>query len=218
MIFTLALLLAPPQEPAEWEKFAPGSWVEHQTTGTRDGTVVRAVEKSTLTGANDKEVVISMETVDAGGGKSTVDLRYPAVLREVPKDDMGNKTGEEKLTLDGRSFTCEIRERYGVKRWICADAPANRGVLKSEAIRGSSQVLMRVLKLEEKVTVGSATLTCWVREEVTDTGDQKTTRKFWISDVIPGGIVRSEVRQVRGTDVAVETVTTLKAYHVVKKE
>jgi hypothetical protein len=218
MVCHLIVALVLVQEPAEWENFAPGSWAEHQTTGTRDGAVVRAVEKSTFKEATAREVVISLETVDAGGGKSIVDMRYPAVQRDVPKEDLGKKTGEEKLTVDGKSFACEIRERRGVRRWICADAPANRGVLKSEAITGASQVLMRVLKLEEKVTVGATPLTCWVREEITDTGDQKTTRRHWISDGVPGGLVRSEVRQVRGTDVAIETVTTLKAFHVVKKE
>lgn len=218
MLSQLVVALVLLQEPAEWENFAPGSWAEHHTTGTRDGAVVRAVEKSTFKEATGKEVVISLETVDAGGGRSIVDMKYPVVQREVPKEDQGKKTGEEKLTIDGRTFACEIREKRGVRRWICADAAPNRGLLKSEAISGRSQVVMRVLKLEEKMTVGSTTVSCWVREEITDTGDQKTTRKYWISDGVPGGLVRSEVRQVRGTDVAIETVTILKAYHVVKKE
>ena len=68
------------------------------------------------------------------------------------------------------------------------------------------------------MTVGKESLACWVREEITDTGDQKTTRTSWICDAVPGGIVKSQVRQVRGGDVVVETVTTLTGYLAVAKK
>jgi len=205
------------QEPTAWERFGPGSWAERLTTGKREGAAVRTVEKSLFKEATRSDVVISLETVDAGGGRSVVDMKYPLPQREVPKEEEGKKTGEEKLTVDGKIFACDILERRGVRRWVCPTAPANRGVLKSEAIAGSVQLITRVLKLEEKVRVGTATVACWVVEEVTDTGDQKTTRTSWISDEVPGGVVRSEVRQVRGKEVAEETVTILTAFEVVKK-
>jgi hypothetical protein len=90
-------------------------------------------------------------------------------------------------------------------------------VLKSEAIAGSVQLLTKVLKLEEKVRAGTATVSCWVVEEITDTGDQKTTRTSWMSDEVPGGVVKSEVRQVRGKVVTEETVTILTAFEAVKR-
>lgn len=218
MVAALILGMALCQEPASWEKFDPGSWAEHLTTGKRDGAAVRTVEKSLYKDATPTEVIISLETVEAGGGRSVVDMKYPIPQREVPKEDAGKKTGEEKLTLDGREFACEIIEKRGVRRWVCAAAPANGGVLKSEAISGPIQLLVKVLKLDDKVKVGKDTLSCWVREEITDTGDQKTTRTTWMSDEVPGGVVRSDVRQVRGKDVLVETTTALTGFSAVKKK
>ncbi|HKS16685.1 MAG TPA: hypothetical protein VJU16_05185 [Planctomycetota bacterium] len=217
IVATLALIVLF-QEPAAWAKFEPGSWAEHLTTGKRDGAAVRTVEKSHYKDATPTEVIISLETVEAGGGSSVVDMKYPIPQREVPKEDPGKKTGDEKLTLDGRDFACEILEKRGVRRWVCAAATVNGGVLKSEAISGPIQILVRVLKLDDKIKVGKDTLSCWVREEITDTGDQKTTRTTWMSDEVPGGVVRSDVRQVRGKDVLVETTTTLTGFSAVKKK
>ena len=206
------------QEPSAWERFGPGSWAEHLTTGKRDGAPVRIVEKSRFKEQSATEVVISLETVDAAGGRSQVDMKYPLPQRQVPKEDEGKKAGEEKLTIDGRILACEIFERRGVRRWVCPSVAANGGVLKTEAVSGSDRLLTKVLKFEEKVRVGAVTVTCWVREEIADTDDQKTTRTVWISDEVPGGVVRTEVRQVRGKDVAEETVTNLTGFDVVKRK
>ncbi len=218
MVALLVLSLVGLQAPAGWDGFAPGSWAEHTTTGKREGAPVRTVEKTALKDVTSSDVVISLETVDAAGGRSLVDMKYPLPQREVPKEDAGRKTGEEALAIDGKSFACDILERRGVRRWICPTAAANKGVLKTESITGSVQLLTRVLKLEEKVAVGKETVTCWVREDVTDTGDQKTTRTTWMSDAVPGGVVRSEVRQLRGKETTEETVTILTAFEVVRKK
>jgi hypothetical protein len=213
-LWVLAFLL---QGPVEWEGFGPGSSAEYTITGKRDGAAVRTTEKSLLKEVTESDVVVSLESVDAAGGRSRVDMKYPLPRRHVPKEEEGRKTGDESLTIDGKSYDCEIFERKGVRRWVCAAASANRGVLKTESISGSVQLITRVLKVEEKVAVGTNTVTCWVREEITDTGDQKTTRKSWISDEVPGGIVRSELKQVRNGETLVETVTTLTAFNVVKR-
>lgn len=213
----LASLLAL-QEPAAWEKFAPGSWAEHKTTGQREGAPLTLTEKTVFKDMTATEVVISLVTIDAAGGKSVVDMKYPLPQRSVPKEDEGKKTGDEKLTIDGRAWDCEIRERNGVRRWICPAARANGGVLKSEAVSGPVQILSKVLKLEEKIRVGTATVSCWVREGITDTGDQKTTKTEWISDEVPGGGVKTEVRQVRGKNVVEESVRVLTAFEVVKRK
>lgn len=216
-MLTLLVLSLALQGPVEWERFGPGSSAEYAITGKRDGAAVRATEKSLLKDVTESDVVVSLESVDAAGGRSLVDMKYPLARRPVPKEDEGRKTGDETLTIDGKSYDCEILERKGVRRWVCAAVTANRGVLKTESISGSVQLITRVLKVEEKVTVGTNTVVCWVREEITDTGDQKTTRKSWISDEVPGGIVRSELKQVRNGEILVETVTTLTAFHVVKR-
>lgn len=205
------------QEPAAWERFAPGSWVEHRTTGARDGRPVKTVEKISFKQATDADLVLLIDTTDANGGRMNVEWRCPLPQRAAPKEEEGTQTGQEDLAVDGKTFACEIRERRGVRRWISPGARANGGVLKSESISGTVKVISRVLKLEEKVRVGTATVTCWVREDVTDTGDQKTTRTHWISDEVPGGVVRLEVRQTRGKDLIEETDTVLTSFEVVKK-
>src|SRR5262245_1677562 len=93
MVTALALLIVSIQSPAEWDPFAPGSWAEHLTTGTRDGAEVRTVEKALYKDATEREVVISLETVEAGGGRSVVDMKYPIPQREVPKEEEGEKKG-----------------------------------------------------------------------------------------------------------------------------
>ena len=215
LLLATALLL---QAPPEWTRFGPGSWAETLTTGRREGTELRTVEKSFLKAESESEIVLSIETVDAGGGRSSIDMNYPLPRRAPTKEEEGKKTGEEKLTLDGKEYACDIVEQGGVRRWVCATVAANGGVLKSEAVTGATKILSRLLKLEEKVAVGKERLACWVREEITDTGDQKTTRTSWICDAVPGGVVKSQVRQVRGGDVVVETVTTLTGFLVVQKK
>jgi len=204
------------QEPPAWERFGPGSWVEHRTTGTRDGQPMKEVVKTSLKGVTDLEINLLIQTTDAKGGWVGGEVKYPLPQRAGPKEEW-TKTGQEDLSVDGKTFACEIRERHGVRRWFSPGAKANAGVLRSESISGTVKVLSRVLKLEEKVRVGTATVTCWVREEVTDTGDQKITRTHWISDEVPGGLVRLEVRQTRGKDRIEETDTVLTSFEVVKK-
>ena len=216
MLFTFALVLGL-QGPAEWERFGAGSYAEYATTGKQDGAEVKSTEKSLFKEATSTDVVISMETVDAAGGRSNVDMRYPLPQRAVPKEEEGKKTGDETLTIDGKTFECEIFERKGLRRWLCPSAAANRGVLKSESISGTVKLTMKVLKLAEKLAVAGTTLTCWVREEITEIGDQKTTRKTWMCDDVPGAVVRIEIRQVKGASVVAETVTNLTSFHIVKK-
>ena len=218
MATVLLLALLGVQDASAWTRFGPGSWAEHESSGRRDGEPVKLVEKTIFKDENDREVVISMETVDSGGGRSVVDTKYPVPQRAVPPDDPGRKTGEEPLTIDGKTYACEIREKKGVRRWICASVKANGGVLKSEAVSVSVQVIAKVLKLEEKVQMGKDAIACWVREETTDTGDQKTVRTVWMSDDVPGGTVRSKVRQTRGTQVVEEITTNLTGFEVVKRK
>jgi hypothetical protein len=206
------------QAPVEWTRFAPGSWAETLTTARREATELRTVEKAFLKSSTDSELILSIESVDAGGGRSSIDMNYPLPQRAPTKEEEGKKTGEEKLTIGGKEFACDILERGGVRRWVCASVSANAGVLKSEAVSGTTRILTRLVKLEEKVAVGKESLACWVREEITDTGDQKTTRTSWICDAVPGGVVKSQVRQVRGGDVVVETATILTGYLVVQKK
>ena len=214
-----ALLLASLafQEHAAWERFAPGSWAELRTTGTRSGQPVKETVKTSLKDVTELELVLVIETTDSAGGRAVGSMKYPLPQRAAPKEEEGIKTGKEDLPLEGKTFACEIRERRGTRRWITPGVKANGGVLKSEAISGTVKVLSRVLKLEEKVRVGSATVTCWVREDVTETPDQKTTRTHWISDEVPGGLVRMEVRQTRGKDLVEVTDTNLASFEVVKK-
>ena len=214
-LLTTALLL---QAPPEWTRFGPGSWAETLTTGRREGTELRTVEKAVLTAFTESELILSIESVDAGGGRSSIDMNYPLPQRAPAKEEQGKKAGEEKLTIGGREYACDIVERGGVRRWVCASVAANGGVMKSEAVTGTTRILTRLVKLEEKVAVGKESLACWVREEITDTGDQKTTRTSWICDAVPGGVVKSQVRQVRGGDVVVETATILTGFLVVQKK
>ena len=200
-----------------WERFIPGSYVEFQTTTTQGGKSVKTFEKTVLRLVTDAEVVLTTESTDGAGQRLALEVRNPRPQRAAPAEDFGAKTGTENVTVDGKAWPCEIREKRGVRRWICADVKFNGGVLKSEAIKGSDKVLTRVIKVEDKVRVGSATVACWVREDVTETADQKTVRTQWFSGEVPGGLVRVETRQSRGAEVIEKTDTLLTAFDVVKK-
>jgi len=211
LLATLAL-----QEHATWERFAPGSWVEHKTTGTREDKAVETVRKTLFREITTTDLVLASETTETGGGRVVMDIKYPLPQREAAPEPE-KKIRNEDLPVEARTYPCEVRERKGVQRWICADVKANGGVLKTEATSGTVKILTRVLKLDEKVKVGNATVACWVREDVTDTGDQKTVRTHWISDEVPGGYVRTEVRQTQAGKVVEKTDTVLTGFEVVKK-
>ena len=211
LLATLAL-----QEHATWERFAPGSWVEHKTTGTREDKEIRTVHKTIFRDITSTDLVLGTETTDAQGGKVVGDMKYPLPQREAAPEPE-KKIRNEDLSIETKTYPCEVRERKGVLRWISAGVKANGGVLKTEAVSGTVKIFTRILKLEEKVRVGTATVACWVREDVTDTGDQKTVRTHWISDEVPGGYVRTEVRQTQAGKVVEKTDTVLTGFEVVKK-
>lgn len=211
LVATLAL-----QEHSTWERFAPGSWVEHKTTGTREDKAVETVRKTLFREVTSTELVLASETTETGGGRVVMDIKYPLPQREAAPEPE-KKLRNEDLPIETKTFPCEVRERKGVLRWVSADVKANGGVLKTEAVSGTVKILTRILKLEEKVRVGTATVACWVREDVTDTGDQKTVRTHWISDEVPGGYVRTEVRQTQNGKAVETTDTFLTGFEVVKK-
>ncbi|HZL72520.1 MAG TPA: hypothetical protein VFC86_08670 [Planctomycetota bacterium] len=217
MLSALVVSLAALQGPAEWERFAPGSWAQFATSGRQDGAKVSSIEKSVFKDATSTDVVISIEKVEDAGGRSVVEMKFPLPQRSVPKEDEGMRTGDATLAVDGKSFACEVYERKGLRRWVCPSAPVNKGVLKTESIAGTVQLTTRVLNLEDKVKVGETTLACWVLEEITEVAGEKTVKTTWRCDEVPGGVVRQKTRQTRGTETIVDTVTTLTAFHVVKK-
>ena len=216
MLLAVGVSLALLQSPSEWEKFAPGSWAQYATAGKQDGAKVSSIEKSVFKDATSTDVILSIEKVDDAGGRSVVEMRFPLPQRAVPKEDEGKRTGDATLAIDGKTFTCDVFERKGLRRWVSSSTTVNKGVLKTESIAGTVQLTTRVLKLEDKVKVGDSTLTCWVIEEITEVADQKTTKTTWRCDEVPGGVVRMQTRQTRAGETVVDTVTNLTAFHAVK--
>ncbi len=48
-------------------------------------------------------------------------------------------------------------------------------------------------KGEEEIEIGDKKLKCRVVERVTKIGDSESRTKMWVSDEVPGGLVKSEV-------------------------
>lgn len=201
------------QDP--WAGFAKGSTVEIRGKFGPTSTMT-----FTYTIAKVEKDDIDIETVvRAGDGKpSTSKGKMTRRLTGLPgtSKDESKKLGEEELEVDGKKFTCEVREMrmatrsnsgfHGatsneyltIKAWVCPSAGVPGGALKVETVSGSGRdakkSTLRVVKLRETLKVAGQDLACFVAEEETNHKAESTRSRIWLNAEVPGFRVKCDVK------------------------
>lgn len=168
-----------------WKDFGVGSWVKF---------------KCTFAGAEmlqtEKVVKISGEfaTLEVGDGEEVHQEQY---FIGIPSEYDGKlaKTGEEDLTVAGRTYKCTVYEiakssgntTQSLRVWKCADAPvwSLKEVFQSKTGRSTIGWTMEWAGSED-VKVGETTLTCQIFKNTTELGGSSTVETEWRNDAIPG--------------------------------
>jgi hypothetical protein len=202
---------------------APGSWVLVESTSTIGDKVDTSREKYTLMAMEGPLASLSREP------KAPQDpfLRDSAAAIESQDKWTESEPREEKLAIDGKEFTCQVREyagagvnkfgkfsnrariwrspglklpyreiqRNGPEIALHPDLLRLELELKNED-RGTRQFLdVRVTDLDDTLDIGGRKVACIVEEgkwEERRKGTTALTLKRWISDDVPGRIVRTE--------------------------
>lgn len=120
-------------------------------------------------------------TSDAGGQTSSMETK--TTLKEVTDDkivldiSMSMDAGGQKMNMPAQ--TTEIKKMI--------DAPA-----AADATAAANAPKPDTKTSDESVTVGAGTFKAKVTEATMDAGGSKTTSKTWMSDDVPGGMVKME--------------------------
>ena len=189
-LLILAALAAAPQEKLEtsrhpWLKFGIGTRVAYTITSEmgalrQEGRLTHVL----------KEVKDDRYTVEV----KVAQLGIEQTLEE--KDGLPVRIGQEKLTVGGKELSCTVWESKGTrgphaasgKYWLAEGIAAPVKIVSK--VEGQEENEMTAAALEDKVTAAGKDYLC-VRLEGKSKGplgEAETT--VWVSDQVPGGLVR----------------------------
>ncbi len=197
---------------AKWN-FKEGSWVELRITHQTPKGKETYNKKITIQKVTDTHVTL---LVQEQGGKQKES--------EIPLAPVMKKIGTETIDADGKAYDCTIywkvekerEEEQIVQMWVCKDAPG-KIVRHDQTTRVAGQEIKGtggLKKLGQRKTVGSRTITYATFEFVgkATTGAEASISQ-WVSDQVPGLMVREEKRQ-KIKDVEVLKITELVDFEV----
>ena len=210
---TIGLLLAllAPQEHVtrkehSWARFKPG------TQGKYD-MVISFPSKKDLNHTQTmtlKETKGNISRVSVGSETGSIDRRYAF---DVPY----KVTGTETIKVEDKEFKCEIREsvRRGetTKTWYCAEAPGR--IVKMVLDSGGDETVTRLTKLSETVRAMDKEFDCWLWEVKSANSFVSRNTKMWLSDSIPGRIVKSHTTS-QSSGVRTTVRTTVASFEIKK--
>lgn len=201
-----ALALPAPQEKLDkarhpWMKFAPGTSVAYTLTSE-----VGALKQEGRLTHRLKEVTEAGYTVEV----KVAQLGIEEALEE--KDGVPVKVGQEKLTVAGRELSCTVWESKGNRGphassgryWLAEGVPTAVKIVSK--VEGQEDNEMTATSLEEKVTAAGREYAC-VRLEGKSKGPLgETAATVWISDQVPGGLVKLVTKGKVQRNAAVTTI------------
>jgi hypothetical protein len=185
---------------SEWAGFREGSWAETRIT------IQSPKGKETI---NTKVTIQKVEEAKLSLVRQI--QGRPARDESVKLSDDLRRLGTETIDVDGKAFACTIYETTEtaggetsrIKLWICKDAPGRKVKLEQiSVVRGVEVKGVGVLKrLGQRVTIGKQQVSYAIFElkgkSPMDT-DVSITR--WVSEQVPGFLVREEKRITDGKD------------------
>ncbi|MBI2930484.1 MAG: hypothetical protein HYY16_02435 [Planctomycetes bacterium] len=199
MTLALLLILAVQEE-------APNRWEGFRWQGFPEGS-------SVVLRVSDTERSILMRFTVAKVGADAI-----AVKRELPgrsqefteslRDAALRQVGTEDVDIDGKTFTCAVYEKAGEegkvrvaeRHWMTKDVPGRVAkveiTMKGET--GEACTTGRLTHLNQRIEIGGKTIPYAVFELTGRMEDgREGTMVRWVSERVPGFIVRQELRRGR---------------------
>ena len=195
-----------------WARWKPGSSVKIENLNNRFKSYSVTVLKKT------SETTVTIDNKLYFNGKLSTDKikEEQLGLEYVPVDPAAKKTGEEKIVVEGKEYSCEVWEvaipgKSPMERkvWVTAAVPMPLKLIEvSKAKFGAYRRVLTATKLSEKVDAAGRSINCVRLEGITTytkTG-KKTGWTRWVSLDVPGGYVKEERRpQVGRASVSIVT-------------
>lgn len=179
----------------EWEGFAEGTSVTRRITASDGEKQESSVERCTIVKVTSDSVTVKVE-MPGRSKEEKFDLK---------KDSGLKKTGTENVDIDGKTFACSVYEktveekgaRGTLRVWMHKDIPGR--IAKREMVtktdKGETKSSGKITQLNQRRQIGGKAITYAVFEfsGKTEDGRERTTVQ-WISEQVPGFLVREEMR------------------------
>ena len=201
-----------------WGRFKPGSWIRVKENYTPKGAKPKENEfqyqKRKLAAVEKDHCLVRIQTEDQPfePWKERRDVLFHIASARAEVVERKNLP-DESLSVQGRTLTCRVREigyRTGgggppdrtVKVWLSDRVPGHLARLEgsySDEDDGKAitrKLTIRLTSLAEKVAVGRKILTCAVLEIVLSWEKSTQTTTSWVSEEVPGLIVRRRTELV----------------------
>ncbi|MBI4564287.1 MAG: hypothetical protein HY716_06305 [Planctomycetes bacterium] len=193
-----------------WSGFGIGSWMTYRNFEKGPKDERSSVIRMSLTKVQADQVTIRIEALVNG---------KPTGSRETPtstKMPEAKRVREETLDIDGKSIACVLYEQVvedksgqeRVRTWYSREIPGRIVKEESEASKGqkSAKAEGRISRIGQRVQIGKHLLTYAVYERTETYSDGRRVHLArWVSEEVPGFVIREEVRTTLGS---AEKVTT----------
>jgi hypothetical protein len=208
-VVVLTTLSASAEEAQDrrWTRFGRGTWVKVKTTTKLSSEEMVEETKFTLSDVTAESYLLKIEASMGGNALPVEELRIPLTGPANPEWTWED-AGTEQVEIAGKGVPCVVKKGTGAdktstwKVWV-AELNGERVEVKSEKVLRvlgtERKETSRVTALDESVTVGQKTVTCWVRETLLEYDGQKVEAKLWESAEVPGRTVRSESKATAGS-------------------
>ncbi len=184
----------------EWEGFGEGSSAVLRLTVTDGAKQESEVVRYSIVKVAADAVTVRIETQGRGSKEQAAPLK---------KDESLKKTGTESVDIDGKTFSCSVYEKsvetgkkkLTTKIWMSKDVPGR--IAKQELTEKNDleelKTVGQLTRLDQKTTIAGKAVTyaVWEMTNTSVSGSEATSTR-WISEQVPGFIVREELRAKQG--------------------
>ena len=188
--------LFPERTDDAWREFSRNAWIDVRIEGRGRPRTERRTLKS----------------VESTGVTIRIGEKEERLLHKS-RDSARTERESETLTIDGRAVTARVFDvtwkrlevSFTERRWIANGTLVRRETV--EACPDGSRVSRteRLTMWADTLPVGDKTLSCRLVEKTVIWKAGRTTEKLWISDAVPGHLVKRVFKSVSNGETSTET-------------
>jgi hypothetical protein len=184
-----------------WDGLGVGSFVHQKTSsktaggGMPDMPAQVTESKQTLIKITDDVYTVKNET-KMGDDWQGMEIPWPRKAPVGPgvdvKEPKVEELGTEKVSVDGTDVSCKKTKTTVEGMTTTAWTNEKYGVVKSESSGSGTTMEMALTKLSAKAKIGAVEVEYREMTSTTKTGALDMKTKIWLSDAVPGGMLRTE--------------------------
>lgn len=194
----LALLLAAAPAAAQDEKL-PAS--KHHWMKWKTGTTTQ-YKLNLEFGGQKQELEITYKLTEVAAGSYTIMVvtKGGADEERTEKQDVPVKSGQEKITVAGKELACTVWKSKGTRNDVAGEQTfwiaegTSMPVKMAAKTEGQEEYEVTATSLKEEVTVGGKKYECVRLAGKMILGGGEMEIVFWMSDKIPGGPAKVELK------------------------